>query len=263
MLAEALNFAATYAITPRRRAGEINASVALWARARRCARDWAAHETNCRAFVTKAIEALPERRVAVVLGSGLLRDVPIEALSRSFREVRLYDLQHLASVRLRAAMKGLRNVRFECRDLSGYERLIADPASTPEPLSFLRDIADLDLVISANLLSQIGVGIGRLVKNDPAAPQDAVHRLIRAHVESLSTLSAKSSLITDISYEVMDRQGRILERDDLMHGVALPPASAGWSWQVAPFGELDPGYRAVHRVVAIMPPPAVPERSLP
>ena len=142
MILEALNFAATWAISGRRSASEINASIRLGARARRCSRDWAGHEGNCKAFVRRH---MPERgRVAAVLGSGLLRDVPIETLSDAFREVRLYDLQHLASVRLWAAARGLRNLRFLQRDLS-------------EGLGFLSDDPEVDLVISANLLSQLGV----------------------------------------------------------------------------------------------------------
>jgi len=249
MLLEALNFAATYVISPRRNAGEINSSVTLWARARRCARDWAANERNSKDFVEKAVNSLPQRRVAVVLGSGLLRDVPIELLSKAFREVRLYDLQHLACVRAWTTIKGLRNLRFENRDLSGYEQLKAGRAV--EPLAFLKDIPDLDLVISANLLSQIGVGIGRLMKNDHAAPPDIIPCLIHAHLKGLLSLAVATYLLTDISYEVIDKIGVVLERDDLMHGTALPEHRSEWLWPVAPFGELDPNYQAVHRVVAV------------
>lgn len=261
MLLEALNFAATYAISPRKNAAEINSSVTLWARARRCARDWAAHEANSRAFVLEAIEGLPERRVAAVLGSGLLRDVPIEALSKAFAEVRLYDLQHLATVRAWASMKGLRNLRFENRNLSGYEQAKAGIAT--EPLAFLKHIPDLDLVVSANLLSQIGVGIGRLLKADQGLTAAVIPELLQAHLEGLSSLSAKTCLITDVSYEVIDKSGTVLERDDLMHGMDLPSPEAQWLWPVAPFGELDPNYQAVHRVVALTPPPAVLGRRLP
>jgi hypothetical protein len=246
MLLEALNFAATYAITPRKTATEINSSVTLWARARRCARDWAQHEENSKAFVLKALEDLPRKRIAVVLGSGLLRDTPIEVLSQTFETVILYDLQHIASIRAWATLKGLRNLRFIHRDLSGYQALKAGAAV--EPLAFLNDIAGLDLVISANLLSQIGVGIGRMTKDEPMSP---VPKLLQAHVDGLAALPAKACLLTDVSYEVIDKSGTVLERDDLMRGIALPPAQAEWLWPVAPFGELDPTYRAVHRVVAI------------
>lgn len=249
MLPEVLNFAITFMISPRRKSGDINSSVMLWARARRCARAWAEHERNCRSFALKAMEGLPQRRVAAVLGSGLLRDVPIEALSRAFREVRLYDLQHLASVRAWAALKGLGNLRFEHRDISGLSGIAAGAA--PKPLDFLDEIADLDFVVSANVLSQIGIGLGRSAGKD--LPEDTIPLLLQAHVDGLKSLPAHSCLLTDISYEVTDKAGMVLERDDLMHGIALPAPEAEWPWPVAPFGEADPDCQAIHRVVAILP----------
>jgi hypothetical protein len=262
MLLEALNFAASYLASPRKRANEINSSVRLWARARRCGRDWAEHEGYCQQNILEAIKTLPRRRVAVVLGSGLLRDVPIQALSENFLEVRLYDLQHLANVRIWAATKGLRNLTFRCRDLSGYEQLRADETSEPQPLAFLDEIADLDFVISANLLSQIGVGVGRQVTAD-GGKEDIVPRLVGAHIDGLSSLETKTCLLTDVSYEIINKSGDVLERDDLMHGVTLPAPEAEWRWTVAPFGELDPSYKAVHRVVAILLPQvaSMPQRS--
>jgi hypothetical protein len=225
MILEALNFLATWAVSKRRKAGEINASVRLWARAGRCARDWAEHEGNCKAFVAAH---MPESgRVAVVLGSGLLRDVPVEALSRAFREVRLYDLQHLASVRCWAFMKGLRNLRFLQWDLSEGLDVLGDP--------------EIDLVISANLLSQLGVAAARV---DAAT-------VIAAHLDGLLMAPGRRLLLTDVGYEFVLRNGTVAERHDLMHGVALPTPDKTWPWPVAPFGELDPAYKAVHQVAAI------------
>jgi hypothetical protein len=228
MIFEALNFAATWLISARRSASEINSSVRLWARARRCARDWAEHEERCKDFVRSHI---PERgRVAVVLGSGLLRDVPVEELARGFREVRLYDLQHLASVRLWAKAKGIGNLRFIQRDLSGG-------------LGFLRDDAEIDLVISANLLSQLGVAAER-------SGMDAA-AVIAAHLDGLRAAPGRRLLLTDREFEIVLKDGRVAERHDLMHGVALPEPAETWTWPVSPYGEMDPGYKAVHRVVAI------------
>ena len=228
MILEALNFAATWAITRRRKAAEINSSVRLWTRAGRCGRDWAEHEEKCKAFVATH---MPEKgRVAVVLGSGLLRDIPIEVLCQTFREVRLYDLQHLASVRIWTGLQGLRNLRFLQRDLSAG-------------LDFLRDDPDIDLVISANLLSQLGVASERI--GAEAAT------LLAAHLDGLRSAPGRRLLLTDTSFELLLKSGEVAERHDLMHGVSLPGAEAMWPWPVAPFGELDPAYKVVHQVVAI------------
>lgn len=251
MILEALNFAATYPLTPRRRRQEIASSVSLWARSRRAARHWRPHEEACHREVATIVSTLSKRRSVAVLGSGLLRDVPISLLSRQFDRVYLYDLQHLASVRLWARLNRLANLDFQTRDLSGVEQLKEKPGVQPRPLNFLNDIPELDLVISANLLSQIGVGIGRMAAADTTLPGDASPRLIAAHVEGLKSLTCPSLLLTDRSYEVLDKSGRVLERDDLMKGVELPPSGRDWSWTVAPYGELSPDYQAVHQVASI------------
>jgi hypothetical protein len=228
MILEAWNFAATYLISGRRKPAEVNSSVRLWARARRCDRDWAEHEANCKGFVRAH---MPDRgRVAVVLGSGLLRDVPVEALSQAFGEVRLYDLQHLASVRLWALGRGFLNLRFRQRDLS-------------DGLDFLRNDREVDLVISANLLSQLGVAA------EPTGLGAA--DVIKTHVESLRAAPGHKLLLTDVQFDLVLKGGAVIERHDLMHGIALPEPEASWPWPVAPIGELDPAYEAVHRVVAI------------
>lgn len=228
MILEAINFAATLAISPRKNFGELDSSVRLWGRARRCADKWQSHEEHCKAFIRNN---LPEsRRVVAVLGSGLLRDVPIKELSVAFRDVRLYDLQHLATVQLWARMRDIKNVTFINQDLS-------------EGLDFLAEEKELDLVISANLLSQLGVKAREQGKS--------AAEVMRAHVDGLVRLPGRRLLMTDVEYAVVSRDSRFIENFDLMHGVALPPALDSWSWTVAPFGEIDRQHKAVHRVVAI------------
>jgi hypothetical protein len=250
MIAEALLYAATLPVTTRPHRKFIRYSVNLSSRATRCAKDWAAHEENTRAAIRSAIDGLRQTRTAVVLGSGLLRDVPIELLATSFDTVVLVDLVHLASVRLWLKTKGLRNVRLIERDLSGYDALAA--GSEPEPLAFLRGVPYLDFVVSANLLSQIGRGVKRRYETETpgAMPADTVERLIAAHLDGLAGLPCRTCLVSDISYAVIDRTGRVHEEADLLHGVAAPAAKASWAWPVAPFGEESKEYQIVHQVIA-------------
>lgn len=98
MILEALQYAATRAATPKPFRPHIRYSVNLWARANRCATAWAEHENNSQQFVLQSVRKLKQRRTAVVLGSGLLRDVPYDALVAMFDTVVLVDLVHLASV---------------------------------------------------------------------------------------------------------------------------------------------------------------------
>ncbi|MBX5226468.1 hypothetical protein HJC06_08525 [Rhizobium sp. NLR9b] len=250
MITEALLYAATLPLTGKRHRKFIRNSVNLWSRAGRCAGDWADHEEKSRNAIRAAAAGLRQRRTAVVLGSGLLRDVPIDELARDFDTVVLVDLIHLASVRLWLAAKGYRNVRLIERDLSGYDDFAA--GQEPEPLAFLRGVPYLDFVVSANLLSQIGRGVKRRHEAEAAGrmPEDTVERLITAHLSGLSELSCRHCLVTDIAYAVIDRNGKTHEETDLLHGVTPPPAKAVWTWPVAPLGEESRDYRIEHKVIA-------------
>jgi hypothetical protein len=244
MIAEALLYAATWPLTGKAHRKFVRYSVNLWSRAGRCAAEWAEHEEMSRNAIRAATADLRQKRTAVVLGSGLLRDVPIAELARAFDTVVLVDLVHLASVRLSA--KAYRNIRLIERDLSGYDELAA--GREPEPLGFLRSVPYLDFVVSANLLSQIGRGVKR--RYEAGMPADTVERLIGAHLAGLSELPCRSCLVTDITYAVIDRNGRTHEEADLLHGVLPPPAKATWTWPVAPLGEESRDYRIEHKVIA-------------
>jgi len=250
MIAEALQYLATAALTGSAHRRFVRYSVNLWSRAGRCSRDWAAHEANSKEAISTAICGLTQQRTAVVLGSGSLRDVPIEQLARSFDTVVLVDLVHLASVRLRLKGKRYRNVRLIERDLSGYDDLAA--GREPEPLGFLRSVPYLDFAVSANLLSQIGRGVKRRYEAEASSnmPADTVERLIAAHIQGLADLPCRTCLMTDISYAVIDRTGKVHEETDLLHGVRPPDVKASWDWPVAPFGEESRDYQIVHKVIA-------------
>jgi hypothetical protein len=250
MILEALQYAATWWVTTAENRPYIRYSVNLWSRARRCAKDWAEHEAKTKAAILQAAASITPRRTVVVLGSGLLRDVPIVELSRTFDTVVLVDLVHVASVRGWTIVKRLKNVKFIERDLSGYEDLKA--GKPLEPLGFLRGVPYLDLVVSANLLSQIGMGAKKRLDKEPVGtmPEDRVPQLIRAHLDGLAHVPAKTCLITDITFEVIDRTGNVHEHSDLLAGIAPPIAAARWDWPVVPLGEESKDYRIVHKVIA-------------
>jgi hypothetical protein len=250
MILEAIQYAATVPVTPPEFRPFIRSSVNLWSRANRCAKAWAPHEESCKAFIRETIGDMRQRRTAVVLGSGLLRDVPILDLAKAFDTVVLVDLVHLASVRTWIRAKRLGNIRLISRDLSGLSEPFA--GKVPEPLSFLRQVPYLDLVVSANILSQIGVGVRRQLAQTRHGDADTiVSSLIRAHLDGLSALPCRTALLTDISYKVTDRGGAALEEADLLCGVPAPLAKRNWSWTVAPFGELGRDREAVHKVIAV------------
>jgi len=250
MLAEAIQYAATRLVTPREFQPFVRSSVGLWSRAGRCRQAWAPHEENCKAFILDTVAGMRERRTAVVLGSGLLRDVPVEALAKTFDTVVLVDLVHLAGVQAWLKAKQFRNIRLISRDLSGFDETLA--GEVPEPLGFLRQVPYLDLVVSANILSQIGVGAKRRLDAEGNPRRDEIlHALVRSHLNGLAALPCKVALLTDTTYKVTDRSGKVLEEADLLCGVPAPEAKRRWIWPVAPYGELGRDVQAVHEVIAL------------
>ncbi|WP_159946742.1 hypothetical protein [Rhizobium sp. 18065] len=260
MILEALNYAASWPLTMPAHRPYLRSSVNLWSRAHRCARQWAEHEARSKAAIVAACDGLRQQRTAVVLGSGLLRDVPIVELAKRFDTVVLVDLVHLASTRAWIALKGLKNIRLIERDLSGFDSLAM--GQKPDPLSFLRQVPYLDFVVSANLLSQIGIGAKKRLETISAGtmPGDALKTLISAHLHGLRDIAATTCLLTDVAYSVIDRAGRGQETVDLLHGVEVPAPDARWGshldlasewdWPVVPFGEQSADHQVVHRVIA-------------
>lgn len=250
MILEALQYAATRAVTPKEFRPHIRYSVNLWARANRCAKSWVEHEDNSRQFVLQSARKLKQRRTAVVLGSGLLRDVPHDALVAMFDTVVLVDLVHLASVQGKLRLNSKKNVRIANRDLSGFDEIIA--GKDPEPLDFLRRVPYLDFVVSANLLSQIGTGARHRLEREKIAnaPDDLLPKLIQTHLDALASLPCKVCLVTDTSFDIIGKNGSLHQHEDLLHGVNIPAPTAAWEWPLAPLGEESRDYRIVHHVIA-------------
>lgn len=233
-----------------RRLGHVRESVLLRGRSQRCRNAWAPHLAAARETVREAARACPGRDRAVVLGSGLLDDVPLEDLAAAFATVVLVDAVHPRPSRRRAAR--LPNVRLATADLSG----VAPDGRLGDPLADLatqgvaiQGIAmQADLVVSANLLSQLPIlPLDRL---GTRAPPGLGAGIVRAHLAALPRLGRRICLIADTEAREIGRDGTVLAREELLHGVGLGTSARGWDWELAPFGEESRRYRVVHRVAA-------------
>ncbi len=234
MLLETLHYAIAMAMSERKRPDEIRDAISLWSRAQRCRHIWHAHELNCRHFLEHHLDGLEQKRSVAVLGSGIGRDVPIGTLAKAFDKVYLYDLVHLPSIRMRARWRGWRNIEFIEMDL------VDDPE-----FNFLRDHGNIDLVISANVLSQMVLDL-----SENGYPEKA-EGLARAHLAHLFMGQWTGCLLSDVSFETHFKNGRSFEHGDLLAGVEPPPADESWDWTVVPFGEVDENHETVHKVIAV------------
>ena len=240
MLIELLHWLTTPAPLAHRRRGYVRESVLLLSRSRRCRSAWAGHLERSRAAVIAACANLPRRRIAVVLGSGLLQDVPLAHLAERFEAVHLVDAVHLWPAR--RAVRAYPNVRLVAADLTG---LSGGSAS-------LHDLcagADVDFVVSANVLSQLPI----LPLDRPGPqPPDLGRRIVAAHLDGLAALAARVCLLTDVEQVEEDRAGRVTDRLDLLHGVRLGEPDRRWTWDLAPFGEAARDLRQRHHVQAFL-----------
>jgi hypothetical protein len=231
MLIEAAVYLLSFPATPAPFRRHIGEAIGLWARGRRQRAAWRDHVARTRAAIEGRMAHIGKGGTAVVLGSGPLLDVPLDALAQRFKTVVLVDRAHLVGARGQALRYP--NARFEWRDLSAA-------TSAAPPLEFLHDIPDLDWVISVNLLSQLAHG----------APDGKERLVVDAHLAELAALPCPITLITDLTYERHDRAGRRLEQFDLLYGRQMPEPRSSWSWEVAPFGEESPSTRRTHSVAA-------------
>jgi hypothetical protein len=224
-----------------RRLGYVRQSGLLHARSRRCRAAWAPHLAQAQRVIRAAAEATRQRRYAIVLGSGLLDDVPLHHLAGLFERVTLVDAVHPWPARL--AARRYPNVTLATAEISaGLDGAWANLCG------------DADLIVSANLLSQLPiVPMDAFEARGQEAPPRLGTQLVETHLAALDALARKVErvcLITDTVQREEDLNGRITDSLDLLFGVVLPPTEVGWDWEIAPFGEIGRGRRLIHRVHA-------------
>jgi hypothetical protein len=250
MLAEILAWVTTPATLDARRTGHLTAAVSLWSRGMRCRRAWGPHEARCHAVVARAVEGLEQRRTCLVLGSGLVRDVPLALLAERFERVVLIDVVHLWPARW--AGRGRANVERRHLDLTGTTDLLLGRATgIGDPFTRLCADPSVDLVISANCLSQLALlPVERTARmSSPVRRRfaDLGRRIVESHLAGLTRFSARVCLLTDSEGIDVDASGVEIERRDLLEGVRLPPADEDWDWDLAPIGEYAADHAIRHR----------------
>jgi len=228
-----------------RRLGYLDEAIAMRGRYRSNRTAWQPHIDNTRRFVLAAAEKVRDRQKVVVLGSGLLLDVPLAELSAMFQDVVLVDIVCLPEVRKQ--IKSYRNVSFVERDVTAIaERLYANrQRGIPDLPSAAAASPDLfqgsGLVVSLNILSQLWV-IPRAYASTmrPALPHDRVEdwcrQIVESHYAFLSSLSCDVCLVADHGFVKRDRNGSVISSASTVYGLVLPEPDASWTWNIVPAG---------------------------
>lgn len=249
MILELLEYLTTDCPPYARRLGYLTEAIAIKARYRRHCEAWGPHLAQSRAVVNAAAQACPQRRTALVLGSGLLLDIPLGALAAGFERVLLVDVVHLRASRRVAARYP--NVALVTEDVTGIaadltERLRDGWRGAPVPASTLfHDDAGIDLVVSANILAQLPVIPAAALRRagaDDGELGDFCTALVHAHLAYLAGFAGRVCLISETERETYGPDGGIWRLEDALFGVSLPDGGARWTWDLAPVGEVSRRY---------------------
>lgn len=221
-------------------------AIALRGRYLRRKKHWQSHLERAKSFITVSAERCHNRGRVVVLGSGLLLDVPLEKLAAEFREVVLVDIVHLPEVCRR--VKAFPNVRLVQHDVTGvaeelFHAIRQGRQSLPEGRAFFPALeAETGLLISLNLISQLAaIPYDYVIKRIPGFDEDVLDawcdRIRSAHVEALAAISCDVCVIADYAFVRRDAGGAIVEQGSTVGELRLPEGDELWEWTIAPPGE--------------------------
>lgn len=224
------------------------ASLDVAARYKRCAGQWQAHLERTRALILRAALLTGKRRKAVILGAGLLHDVPLAELSALFDAVVLVDVVHSRACQMQASL--FPNVSCVQADVTGTALQLIEARKTggrlprKEPDLFCDDLC-VDFTVSVNLLSQLGCAPAEFLRSSHAPEEIRAFQrhLIESHLEYLRQRPGHSALITDVAWSRRPANRPLAQpvgRRDVLHQVVLPPPTEVWDWLIAPAPEAEP-----------------------
>ena len=225
--------------------GYLDETLAMRKRYRARRRAWQPHLDCSKQFVLAAAEKCKSRNRIVILGSGLLLDVPLAELASIFRTVVLMDVVCLPEIRKQIGQ--FENARFLEHDVTGvserlYKNSPCSAAERPEvktPSS--PECEKADLVVSLNILSQLWVIPRTFILNQrERAPRETLddwcRDLVEAHYAFLRSLSCAVCLIADHEFVKRDKDGTVISRGSSIFDLPLPELKSAWTWDIAPLG---------------------------
>ena len=259
MIGEFLRYLTTYAPERTRKFGYLKRLIALEFRAKRCETAWAAHQRTTRNFIVKASELCEHQRIAVVLGSGLLMEVPLKALAQKFERVYLVDIFHMPQAR-REAKKHF-NVKLLTGDITGiFEQMKNNrPPGPHTPVGPPRipHLKEADFIVSCNCLTQLaGPFIEHFEEMRGFSDLDSdklAYQTMEQHCKAIATeATGIGVIITDTERFVM-QDDKIVSRTDLLKALKLPITptivhNEEWDWFFAPHPEEHPSHDYIHTV---------------
>ncbi len=223
--------------------GYLDEARAMKKRYERSRAAWQPHLENTRRFVLSAAEKCRDRKKVVILGAGLLLDVPLEELSVMFDEVCLLDVVILPKIYRKA--RNHSNVRLLQHDVTNmaarlYENVLRRDRELPRTAPAVPEIdTNASLVVSLNILSQLWVVPRAFVLRtmpglDEEAVEDWCRQIVDSHYMYLTSLQCPVCVVADRDFIKRDHSGNIVSRGSTVFNSALPDPEASWTWDIIP-----------------------------
>lgn len=261
MIGEFIRYLTTFAPERTRKFGYLKRLIALEFRARRCATAWASHQRNVRNVIVKAADLCEQHEIAVILGSGLLLEVPLKALAEKFERVYLVDIFHMPQVR-RETKKHF-NVKLLTGDITGVFAAMKENrppgGHTPAPPPRIPHLKEADLIVSCMCLTQLaGPFVDYFEKTRGFSDLDSdklAYQIMEQHCKAIATeATGVGVIITDTDRFAM-QDDKMVSRTDLLKALKLPPTpniihNEEWDWLIAPHPEEHPSHDYIHAVTA-------------
>lgn len=261
MIGEFIRYLTTFAPERTRKFGYLRRLIALEFRARRCATAWDSHQRSARNVITKAVDLCEKHEMVMVLGSGLLLEVPLKLLASRFERVLLVDIFHMPQVRKEA--KRHFNVKLLTGDITGmFQAMKEGPppgGNNPAPPARIPHLKDADLIVSCNCLTQLaGPFTDQYEKTRGFSELDSdklAYQIMEQHCKAIAVeATGVGVIITDVERIAM-QDDKMVSRTDLLKALKLPPTKTlvhneEWDWLIAPHPEEHPSHDYIHVVDA-------------
>lgn len=241
MLMELLESLFTPAKREARRLGYLYETIALKQRYRRRKENWRDHIAKCHYHTLFAADQLGGAGQSIlILGSGLLLEIPMNELLQRFDRIVLADFVHSREVRSRWGKHP--KVKIVEVDLLGIASSLLRWDGGKLPLIQTPDLAKYhaDFILSANCLSQLALKPRQyLEKSVPAEMLDAYsEKISAAHLASIKRTGTPHLVIADFETRVVEENGEVIEKSSPFFDLESLKQIDSWTWNLAPKGEI-------------------------
>jgi hypothetical protein len=226
--------------------GYVYQNVSLKFRSRRCAKAWQSHAECSQQLIRDHLEKTKPKSV-MIIGSGLLLEVPIQDLLAKTEKIYLVDLVHAKEIRQLAA----KNPKIELieRDISNLLGILKKGTGPFQirgiPWKQLPSwgLPRVDWVVSANLMSQIPLMISEMLPMSAEAYVKFAKSVRDQHIERLLEQTPQVLLFADFETRYIDHEGQRIKTETYEVDLKSLKFDREWLWEISPFGETSRDYK--------------------